>query len=132
MVLVSVHRETDDVSLRGRLTMADEKRLVYADDLRKEIESLSMTVTGLRAGKGVLAEFMRQYRDSVLRIIDEQPTVEAEPVRRGSWISWEEADNFIPSPDRHECSACHDAAYVLVNRIELLSDYCPDCGARMD
>lgn len=52
--------------------------------------------------------------------------------RHGRWISWEAADNFIPSPDRHECSVCHDAAQVLVNGLELLSPYCPNCGTPMD
>ena len=50
----------------------------------------------------------------------------------GRWISWEKAGNCVPSPDRHECSVCHDAAQVLVNGFELLSDYCPNCGAKMD
>lgn len=54
------------------------------------------------------------------------------PVAYGRWISWEKAENFIPSPDRHECSVCHDAAQVLVNGLELLPDYCPNCGAKMD
>ena len=54
------------------------------------------------------------------------------PVVHGRWISWEETGNFVPSPDRHECSVCHDAAQVLVNGFELLSDYCPNCGAKMD
>lgn len=54
------------------------------------------------------------------------------PVVHGRWISWEKAENFVPSPDRHECSVCHDAAQVLVNGFELLSDYCPNCGAKMD
>lgn len=60
------------------------------------------------------------------------PTADVAPVVHGEWLSWKEADNFIPSPDRHECSVCHDAAQVLVNGLELLSDYCPNCGARMD
>lgn len=60
------------------------------------------------------------------------PAADVEPVRRGRWISWEDADNCIPSPNRHECSVCHDAAQVLVNNIELLSNYCPNCGAKMD
>lgn len=63
--------------------MATEKRAIYAEDLRDEIASLQVTVTGLRAGKGVLNEYMQQYRDSVLRIIDEQPTIDAAP----KWIS---------------------------------------------
>lgn len=54
------------------------------------------------------------------------------PVVHGRWISWEKAGNCVPSPDRHECSVCHDAAQVLVNGFELLSKYCPNCGAKMD
>ena len=50
---------------------------------------------------------------------------------QGEWITWEEAENYIASPNRHECSCCHDSAQVLVNGIELLSDFCPNCGADM-
>lgn len=60
------------------------------------------------------------------------PAADVAPVVHARWISWEEAGNFVPSPDRHECSVCHDAAQVLVNGFELLSDYCPNCGAKMD
>lgn len=41
---------------------------------------------------------------------DEFPAANVAPVVHGMWVSWEEADNFIPSPHRHECSVCHDAA----------------------
>lgn len=68
----------------------------------------------------------------VLRGVEEDPAADVAPVVHGRWISWEEAGNFVPSPDRHECSVCHDAAQVLVNGFELLSDYCPNCGAKMD
>lgn len=64
--------------------------------------------------------------------IEDAPAANVAPVVHGRWISWEEAGNFVPSPDRHECSVCHDAAQVLVNGFELLSDYCPNCGAKMD
>lgn len=64
--------------------------------------------------------------------INSIPAANVAPVVHGRWISWEEAGNFVPSPDRHECSVCHDAAQVLVNGFELLSDYCPNCGAKMD
>lgn len=49
-------------------------RLIDADTLIEEIKSLSVHVTGLRAGRGVLREFMDEYRKSVLRVIEEQPT----------------------------------------------------------
>lgn len=64
--------------------------------------------------------------------LDEIPTADVDTVVHGMWVSWEEADNFIPSAHRHECSVCHDAAQVLENNIELLSDFCPNCGAKMD
>ena len=68
----------------------------------------------------------------VLREASDAPIADVAPVQHGRWITWEEAGNDIPSPHRHECSVCHDAAQVLINHIELLSDYCPNCGARMD
>ena len=48
--------------------------LVNKGALSEEIESLTVHITGLRAGKGVLSKFMEEYRKSVLRTIDEQPT----------------------------------------------------------
>lgn len=62
--------------------MATEKRLIDANTLSEELSTLTMTITGLRAGKGVLREFMAEYRNSVLRIVDEQPTVAAVEVVR--------------------------------------------------
>lgn len=53
--------------------MIDEKKLI------EEIKSLRVTVNGLRAGKGILREFEKQYRESILRIIEEQKKV-------GEWI----------------------------------------------
>lgn len=57
--------------------MIDEKKL------KEEIESLTVFITGLRAGKGVLSEFAKHYKESVLRIIDEQPQAD-------KWIPCEE------------------------------------------
>jgi hypothetical protein len=56
--------------------------MIDADALTEELSSLTTTITGLRAGKGVLREFMTEYRKSVLRIVDEQPTIDAAPVVR--------------------------------------------------
>lgn len=60
------------------------------------------------------------------------PTVDAEPVRHGRWITWAEAGNDVPSEELYECSACHDAAPHLVSGFDFLSAYCPNCGAKMD
>ena len=49
----------------------------------------------------------------------------------GHWITWKEAGNEIPSETRFECSVCHDSAQTLCNGLDLLSPYCPNCGAKM-
>ena len=60
------------------------------------------------------------------------PAADVAPVVHGGWITWEDEGNFIPSPERYECSVCHDAAQRLCNGHDLLSPYCPNCGAKMD
>ena len=49
--------------------------LISRNAVKEEIESLTMVITGLRSGKSVFRDFMNEYKKSVLRIIDEQPTV---------------------------------------------------------
>ena len=58
--------------------------------------------------------------------IDNAPTIEAEPVRHGWWIEheWAEEENGLLISN-FECSACH-------GWVRNESDYCPNCGARMD
>lgn len=48
--------------------------LISRSALKEEIESLTMIITGLRSGKSMFRDFMNEYKKSVLRIVDEQPT----------------------------------------------------------
>lgn len=62
---------------------------------------------------------------AILMAIKSAPTVDAEPVRHGSWTPIEEGE----TGHLMECSVCktwifHDFDYV--------SRYCPHCGAKMD
>ena len=43
--------------------------------LKEEIESLRITFTGIRGGKTVLLQALKEYKKSILRIIDEQPAM---------------------------------------------------------
>ena len=56
----------------------------------------------------------------VQKCIDEAPTIEAEPVRHGRWELADEQE-----PRRYGCSECKRLAWDI-------SNYCPNCGARMD
>ena len=55
-----------------RKSMSD---LISRSKLREEAESLRVTVNGLRSGKGILSEYAKHYRESFLKMIDEQPAV---------------------------------------------------------
>ncbi len=48
--------------------------LISRSELAKEIDSLRVSITGLRAGKGILLKFMDEYKKSVLKCIEEAPT----------------------------------------------------------
>lgn len=51
------------------------------------------------------------------------PTINASPVRHGKWLSREEGKVY-PFWERYTCSVCGKHADD--------TDYCPNCGARMD
>lgn len=86
--------------------------------LIEEVESLTMTVTGMREGKNVLREALTMYREAVLSEIKEAPTADVVEVKHGRWknghIGWV------------TCSLCK-----YENDITRFP-YCPNCGSRMD
>lgn len=89
-------------------------RLVDADKLKAEF-------TG---------NFQNEYGIAQVKaIIDTMPTIDAEPVRHGRWLTWE--DRFPGKITKKKnnlgvfCSACRLHA-------DNKSAFCPNCGARMD
>ena len=54
------------------------------------------------------------------------PTIDAEPIRHGHWIEHPNAEeldgHLIPN---YECSVCHEWERKA-------SNFCPNCGSRMD
>ena len=62
-------------------------------------------------------------RESILRAIDNAPAVEER--KEGRWIE------VKITRGGHECSECHNYAPSYQSGSELLSNYCPNCGAKM-
>lgn len=69
---------------------------------------------------------------SGIKILNQFPVADVAPVRHGIWISLTDCSNAGVY-----CSVCHKKVYkedyAICNRKnKLRSDYCPNCGAKMD
>lgn len=80
-------------------------RLIDADALREEVLYDNT--------------FENDIVNYYLGVIDDQPTVDAEPVRRGEWI--DEGNGL------YSCSEC-----LILDHREPKHNFCPNCGAKMD
>ena len=93
-------------------------RLIDADKLDEEIMHLFITISGNPKQSTVVNECKSSFR----RIIDEQPTIEAQPMVHGEWIyeyhTW-------------HCNICGCHPYKGYIPKEP-SNFCPNCGAKMD
>lgn len=64
--------------------------------------------------------------------IDEQPTVDAIPVRRGRWIGKKVADDIkLPQMQEAKCSVCGRYLSTPYMYYWTKYNYCPNCGADM-
>lgn len=66
------------------------------------------------------------------QVIHKAPTIDAIPVVHGRWVSLTECSNAGVY-----CSICHKKVYkedyaYCKRKNKLRSDFCPNCGARMD
>lgn len=75
-----------------------------------------------------------------INIVMEQPGIDAEPVKHGMWLplTMSEATGYDPTlygddpVMTHYCSYCSTECYADENGEDILSAYCPRCGAKME
>lgn len=90
-------------------------RLIDADALWEQVDSL------IKPSSTEGAIIFQQG----LALIEDAPTVDAEPVKHGHWIN--HFDDLFPEDSSVECSVCHEYEGIMAN-----DNYCPNCGAKMD
>lgn len=74
------------------------------------------------------------------RLLADMPAADVAPVVHGVWIPVHESEISGWNPEvagidpigGYICSACKNEAIYDCNDKFVLSDYCPNCGARMD
>lgn len=68
-----------------------------------------------------------QRTSDVIAMLENAPTIEAEPVKHGRW-EWHNEDGWY-----YSCSVCgHNAYGNTDNIVSGLWAYCPRCGAKLD
>ena len=91
-------------------------RLIDADALKETMSDLDCESNNADFQSGM--EFI--MRDFMPKVIDAQPTIDAQPVQHGRWIDWS-----MWGDSKYECSECDCETKHRTN-------FCPNCGARMD
>ena len=88
-----------------------------------------------RREKGTIADAMKMIMNPAYT-----PTADVVEVLRGNWIPFYESEisGFNPELAGHDpisgykCSGCGAEAILDCNDQFVLSNYCPNCGAKMD
>lgn len=93
-------------------------------------EEREEAIDALKISAPIHALTEEEFNDYIQTLNKVMDWLEQEP-KTGHWITWKEAGNEIASETRFECSVCHDSAQTLCNGLDLLSPYCPNCGAKM-
>ena len=100
--------------MRKGAKMADEKRLIDANSLVKDLELLAKYEEGS----------LQSTILGVTHTIKARPTIDAVEVRHGYWI-----------PAMHIgdcCYRCSECQFLRDAYLLDIGNYCPNCGARME
>lgn len=71
----------------------------------------------------------KRFAEEIIGVLVHMPSVDAEPVRHGEWKM---TDAY---PHRLYCLRCYRSIVPnvkLIDKYSIPTDYCPNCGAKMD
>lgn len=100
-------------------------RVINADALKESLKKLK--------AEGNNRKYVQGLQDAIdgyfPQIIDDEPTIDAEPVRHGRWIVEKGSGEYAVCS---ECGGKSGTQWDGVEPIPLMTPFCPNCGARMD
>lgn len=113
-------------------------RLIDADALKESLKELEAESNSIRYTQG-LQDAIDYYFP---QIIDDAPTIEAEPVKHAYWVDIkfsegvfkdnDDSDDIGISITSAKCSLCHRYSDMLQQYSPKMPAYCSHCGAKMD
>ena len=112
------------------MKMTTEKRLIDANALADKADESKHNNPH---PQGVVRVNHRNEHDHFLRMIYNAPTVDAVEVVHGRWETDKEDIEWGNSLKRKHCTNCGKRPHFDKEKREfVLSDFCPNCGAKMD
>lgn len=106
------------------------KRLIDANELRSKAYSAMLEIANTPLPNEYSSKLALKMGEMFQKLIDDAPTVEAEPVRRG-W--WEDTHEYDPFTGIYKCSECGFFTTMTTGSIVdgKKDNYRPNCGAKM-
>lgn len=103
----------------------------------KDVEPIIKELENLRNELGISIGFIslreRMALKKAIKIINAAPAADVAPVVHGKWIDNPEDVREEWNKPRKQCSACgNEPEYIEGSDKYVLSDFCANCGARMD
>lgn len=104
-------------------------RLIDADELIKKFKRLRYNDNSYIRTK-LITETLHNL---VPEVIAEQPTIEAEPVKRGKWIDvdYKTLEHGFIETYSDEGICCSECRTGFKKSRQSIRNFCPNCGARM-
>lgn len=96
-------------------------RLIDADSLIATLQLLDCETNNMKEKS--IVEFV--LHKVLPKIINDEPTADAQPVKCGRWY-------YDNARDQCFCTECGNYTYIDKSGNEIISNYCPDCGAKME
>lgn len=106
-------------------------RLIDADAVVNIINSLLSTDED--GADRTVVSLVRFGLNEAKKTVENAPTIDPEELRpKGEWVH-REYDESDDSDEYYYCSECHTIALAEFGRYTYVrSDYCPNCGAKME
>nr|DAQ30258.1 MAG TPA: hypothetical protein [Caudoviricetes sp.] len=104
--------------------------LIERDKIYEAVYDLACKSVGVIGG--ISEDYACGLREAA-HMIEEAPAVDAVPVVHGQWIG--EADGYADGELVYDVWICSKCDYCIddgTDNPELLPNYCPNCGAKMD
>lgn len=110
--------------------------LIDREALKRDVRDVVFQVADTPLSNDAMSKLVFHMGELVRKKIDDAPGVDAEPVRHGRWEPVFRRNVFGEHyVEWHACSICKELALSRCENYmddEELSNYCPNCGAKMD